>query len=80
MDWLRGEEMEDVHLVTVCIEKLSFPVGYFMLDEALRIKKEMLETYRSMGFNTHVLITWFEKLPADSGATSQLPPNISAAN
>lgn len=72
--------MEDVYLVTMEIEKLSFPVGYFMLDEALRIKREMVETYHSMGFKTHVLITWFEKLPVDSAALNHSTPNTAATN
>ncbi|AQQ52864.1 hypothetical protein [Planococcus lenghuensis] len=72
--------MEEVYLVTMEIEKLSFPVGYFMLDEALRIKREMLETYRSMGFKTKVHITRFEKLPANPPGLDQLAPDVLAAN
>ena len=57
--------MRDVFLVTVFIEKLSFPIGYFSLEEALRIKRDMLDLYRRAGHATDVLITQFEKLPTE---------------
>ncbi|WP_088006572.1 hypothetical protein [Indiicoccus explosivorum] len=48
--------MEEMYLVTVTVEGLTFPIGHFSLDTALRIRREMRDTYRSAGHRTDVRI------------------------